>query len=234
MFHEVHIVNSLWGSFSLYRAASQPIRNLPSYKPSHLEGVIILAERQSTTYDPQQTIYSAQHWHLSQDLILRIVYKMWQLPLAEGLCLLPSYLHTFIPTDCVIANTNMQLPSYMLAGLATSVAATKLYVSDYSTAEIPGNVTSFSLSAQPKGSPYLIERISSTQSPTYQPSWLTKNPENDILYLANEFFAGVNGTISTFKTSSDGQLSLVQNILTKNGPVHTSIYNQGKALVSAE
>jgi hypothetical protein len=150
---------------------------------------------------------------------------MWQLPLLANVCLLPSYLRYFIASDC--ANTeNMKLP-LSLAGLTTSVAATNLYVSSYG-----GNITSLKLSALPQGG-YSFETIATINGSAPQPSWLTRDEFTGAIYEVDEVYAGTNSTIASYKASTDGQLTIINRQSTINGPVHTAVYNEGKALVAA-
>jgi hypothetical protein len=151
---------------------------------------------------------------------------MWQLPLVANVCLLPTYIQSFITADCATNRDNMKVTN-ILAGFTSSVAATNLYVSSYG-----GNITSLRLSASPHGG-YTLETTALNDGSAPSPSWLTKDEYNDVIYCVDEALSGGNGSIASYKPSTDGTLTIIDRHATLNGPVSTVVYNEGKALAAA-
>ncbi|KUJ16153.1 YkgB protein [Mollisia scopiformis] len=120
----------------------------------------------------------------------------------------------------------MRFSQITLGGFVTSAAATNLWVSSYG-----GNITSVQLSQSPNGT-YSLKQTSFNDESS-DPSWLTKDQYNDIVYCVDEGFDSPNGTISSYKTSPSGELTLIDRHITISGPVASVPYNGGKALVVA-
>jgi hypothetical protein len=64
-------------------------------------------------------------------------------------------------------------------------------------------------------------------------SWLTKDSYNDVVYCVDEAWGLPNGSITSFKPSANGSLSLFDTESTLASPVATIVYNGGAALVAA-
>jgi len=111
--------------------------------------------------------------------------------------------------------------------MAGTVVATNLYVSSYA-----GTVTSLALTQSSNGS-YDLKAVSVNNGSTDNPSWLTKDENNGIIYLVNEGLTVPNGSIVAFKTSSNGELTEIDRHETISGPVSSIVYNGGKALAVA-
>ncbi|KAE8447697.1 hypothetical protein EG329_010504 [Mollisiaceae sp. DMI_Dod_QoI] len=121
----------------------------------------------------------------------------------------------------------MRLSQLSLGGFVSSALATNLWISSYA-----GNITSVQFTQSPSGA-YSLKAVSTNDGCAPQASWLTKDEYNDAVYCVEEGFAGPNGTISSYKTSASGELTLIDKHSTIDGPVATVIYNGGKALVNA-
>ncbi|ESZ95876.1 hypothetical protein SBOR_3689 [Sclerotinia borealis F-4128] len=102
-----------------------------------------------------------------------------------------------------------------------------LFVSSYI-----GTISTLQLSKFPNGT-YSLNTLSVNNITKDQPSWLHKDPNNDILYCLNEGFNLNNGSISSFKVKDDGSLSLLGNGLTISGPVSSILFDGGKSMAVA-
>jgi Lactonase, 7-bladed beta-propeller len=154
---------------------------------------------------------------------------MWRFRIFKNVALLPSFLRAlgFSQTTLNVPDPNMRFNRLPLGSLATSAVATNLWVSSYT-----GDITSLHLSPLPKGGYSLIEvAINNGSAP--QPSWLTKDECNGVIYCLNEAFSGPNGTIASYKASANGVLTQVDIHNTIIGPVSSVVYNGGKALAVA-
>ncbi|CCU83229.1 unnamed protein product [Blumeria hordei] len=115
------------------------------------------------------------------------------------------------------------LPSFTMV---TTVSSVNLFVASYT-----GSITTLSLTQSTEGQ-YTFSKIATTETPGLHPLWQEKR--GDLIYVCNDNLAAPNGSISSYKASATGQLTLVQQPLsTQPGPVSTVIYNQGKALAAA-
>ncbi|KAH8602447.1 3-carboxymuconate cyclase-like protein-like protein [Bisporella sp. PMI_857] len=106
-------------------------------------------------------------------------------------------------------------------------AATRLFVSSYD-----GNITTLDLSHNYHGFHALKSVAVNSVTGSY-PSWITLDAKNQLLYVVDEAWPSQNGSVTSYKISSDGKLSAIANQTTLNGPVHALIYNDGKALALA-
>ncbi|KAH8795096.1 3-carboxymuconate cyclase-like protein-like protein [Hyaloscypha sp. PMI_1271] len=125
----------------------------------------------------------------------------------------------------------MRFQHVAAAGLTTSAVAVNLFVSSYS-----GIVTSLQLAPSAQGpgiGGYVLTTTASNNGSGPQPSWLTKDPYNNVIYCVDEAFSTPNGTMTAYTTSKSGTLSLIDTQATVVGPVSTVIYNEGKALAAA-
>jgi hypothetical protein len=129
---------------------------------------------------------------------------------------LPSALYQFI--------MRASLP---LSGLVTSAAAVNLYVSSYA-----GTITSLQLNQASNGS-YSLAQIAVNTGSAPNPSWLTKDEYNDVVYCADEGLTVPNGTLASYKTSASGELSQIDRHSVISGPVSSVVYNGGKGLAMA-
>jgi 6-phosphogluconolactonase (cycloisomerase 2 family) len=148
---------------------------------------------------------------------------MWQVPILSSASLY-SLLYSF--TSSVSPPTAMRL-SLPLSGLVTSAVATNLYVSSYS-----GTITSLQLTPSPDGS-YSLRQVAVNNGSEPNPSWLTKDHYNDVIYCVDEGLTIPNGSLSSYRTSRSGVLTQIDRHTVISGPVSSVVYNGGKALAVA-
>lgn len=129
----------------------------------------------------------------------------------------------------------MLLTYALLAGCASAANAANLIVSSYN-----GNITTFELSSAESttqgctsNSAYELKEISTLNTTTQSPSWLTFNHQNQVLYLMDEAMSSGDGTVVSYKVQSNGSLSEVQRVKALAGGVHGHFYNSGTALAVA-
>ncbi|KIN00255.1 hypothetical protein OIDMADRAFT_125399 [Oidiodendron maius Zn] len=118
-------------------------------------------------------------------------------------------------------------PSLPLSGLVTSVAAVNLYVSSYA-----GTITSLQLTQDTNGS-YSLSQVAVNEDSAPNPSWLTKDEYNDIIYCVDEGLTVPNGSLASYKTSPSGELTKIDRHTVISGPVSSVVYNGGKGLALA-
>jgi 6-phosphogluconolactonase (cycloisomerase 2 family) len=116
-----------------------------------------------------------------------------------------------------------------LGSLVTSGLATNLYVSSYA-----GTITSLHLNQGRDGS-FSLKEVAVNNGSQPNPSWLTKDEYNDVVYCVDEELAStaLNGSLASYKTSNSGQLTQIDRHSVINGPVSSVVYNGGKALALA-
>ncbi|KAL4879032.1 Lactonase, 7-bladed beta-propeller-domain-containing protein [Aspergillus karnatakaensis] len=96
--------------------------------------------------------------------------------------------------------------------------ASHLYAASYA-----GTVTSLGLSKYSNSS-YQLSTLSQTTDCGPSPSWLMLDGENNILYCLDEGIDHPNGTLTSFKTFSNGTLSKLNQHATIPGPVASAFY----------
>ncbi|KAF2841654.1 YkgB protein [Patellaria atrata CBS 101060] len=97
--------------------------------------------------------------------------------------------------------------------------AVNLYAASYS-----GTLTSFELTKDRNGSyAFLQKQILNLGRRT--PAWLTLDSSNGILYVANEGLTSRNGSLLSYKTSKEGNLTQIQELQTFWGPVDITLGN---------
>jgi hypothetical protein len=121
----------------------------------------------------------------------------------------------------------MRLQYLSLSGLATTSAATNLWVSSYA-----GTITSLQLNALPAGG-YAINSTGVNTGCGGSASWLTKDEINDVVYCVDEGLTTPNGSLSSFKIETSGALTPIDKHDSIPGPVSSVVYNGGKALAAA-
>lgn len=126
----------------------------------------------------------------------------------------------------------------------SSTAATYLYVSSYN-----GNITTLSLTpnigsyatdssqqnpfpqSQPQHWTYTLDVISTFNTSTQSPSWLTLNPYNNILYLIDEATTSGNGTLVSYRINqATGELTELKRRKALQGGVYGTFFADGAAL----
>lgn len=115
----------------------------------------------------------------------------------------------------------MRIPVGAVLMAPSSSVATKLYVASYG-----GEITSLSLTQHVQGS-YNLHKIASTDACASNPSWLTLDKSGDILYCIGEGLASLTGSLTSFKTDSNGSLSKIAEADTILGGVSAVRYGLG-------
>lgn len=148
--------------------------------------------------------------------------KMWQVPILN-FASLQSLWCTLSSSVCPPA-MRLSLP---LSGLVTSAVATNLYVSSYS-----GTITSLELTSSPNGT-YSLRQVAVNDGSEPNPSWLTKDKYNDVIYCVDEGLSVPNGSLASYSTSPSGKLTQIDRHTVISGPVSSVVYNCGKGLALA-
>lgn len=121
----------------------------------------------------------------------------------------------------------MRLQPLSLSGLVTTSLVTNLYVSSYS-----GTISTLELSQNVNGS-YSLSTVAVNTGSSPNPSWLTKDEYNSVVYCVDEGLSVPDGSIASYSTSSSGELTQIDRHSTPNGPVSSIVYNGGKGLAVA-
>jgi len=111
--------------------------------------------------------------------------------------------------------------------LTTSAIATTLYVSSYA-----GTITSLQLSQTASGS-YSLSQVAVNNGSAPNPSWLTLDEFNHVVYCLDEGLTVPNGSIASYSTSKSGELTQIDRHSVISGPVNSVVFNGGKALAAA-
>lgn len=114
--------------------------------------------------------------------------------------------------------------------LVASSSATLLYVSSYA-----GTIETLNLTL-PSGNNSIaaLEAISTSTGCSSSPSWLTLDYPNSILYCTDEGLSTPLGSLSSFRTKSDGSLAQLDQLSVISGPVSAVIYGDaGEGLALA-
>ena len=109
----------------------------------------------------------------------------------------------------------------------TSSLATNLYVSSYA-----GTITSLQLNQERDGA-FSLTEVAVNNGSYPNPSWLTKDEHNAVVYCVDEGLTVPNGSLASYKTSKSGELTEIDRHSVINGPVSSVVYNGGKALALA-
>ncbi|PSS10799.1 hypothetical protein M430DRAFT_108136 [Amorphotheca resinae ATCC 22711] len=104
---------------------------------------------------------------------------------------------------------------------------TNLYVSSYI-----GTITSLQLTRHPDAS-YSLTQVAVNDGSYPNPSWLTRDEHNGVVYCLDEGLTVLDGSLASYKTSASGVLTQIDRHSTINGPVSSVVYNGGKALAVA-
>lgn len=111
----------------------------------------------------------------------------------------------------------MHFPLVVGLLMSSYAMASRLYAASYA-----GTVTELRLSKP--GLNYQLGAVSQTTECGTSPSWLMLDRENDILYCLDEAVDLPNGTLSSFRMSSNGSLATVEQLQTIAGPVSSAFY----------
>jgi 6-phosphogluconolactonase (cycloisomerase 2 family) len=132
----------------------------------------------------------------------------------------------------------MAIQTFLVAALATSASAVKLYVASYADpAKNPlGSVTTLELTlglgSENGSSSATLKNVGTNLECGTQPTWLDKSPGDGKIYCLNEGFTPP-ATLNTLTKNADGSLTSIAKISTIDGPVSTQFYNQNSAVALA-
>ncbi|CAK7211854.1 hypothetical protein SCUCBS95973_001265 [Sporothrix curviconia] len=126
--------------------------------------------------------------------------------------------------------------SALALGLAQPAAAVLVYVTSYSGTLTSLNLTLSAAAASSTTGPRAsIQQLAVNWGCAPQASWLTLDKPNGVLYCLDESFGNPNGSLSSYKTSTNGTLTQLKRVGTPAGPVYATIYGAGgKGLAVAE
>ncbi|KAK5998606.1 putative 6-phosphogluconolactonase -like protein [Cladobotryum mycophilum] len=116
-------------------------------------------------------------------------------------------------------NTHTILSSLLCASSVAS--ASLIYVASYS-----GTVSTLNYTQSTTKSAQLLNPISVSKQCSDNPSWLTLDFPNAVVYCINEGLNTPNGGLTSLKTNSDGSLSKLSQVSTANGPVSGVIFGK--------
>lgn len=160
-------------------------------------------------------------------------FKMWAVPTSNYFGSLPAFLRSLgysilVPLSNACCWIKMRFWHLLpLSSLVTSSLATNLYVSSYA-----GTITSLQLNQERNGA-YSLTQIAVNNGSYPNPSWLTKDEYNDVVYCVDEGLTVPNGSLASYKTSRSGELTQIDRHTVISGPVHSVVYNGGSALAVA-
>lgn len=153
---------------------------------------------------------------------------MWPRSFLACLSSLRSFsITTYTSLSRVFYWLKMRFQIPLLSGAVTSSVATNLYVSSYS-----GTITSLQLGQSANGS-YSLKTVAINNGSEPNPSWLTKDEYNDIVYCVDEGLSVPNGSLASYQTSASGVLTQLDRHTVISGPVSSIVYNGGKAFAVA-
>jgi len=119
--------------------------------------------------------------------------------------------------------------SFLFFFLLRCVISVNLYVASYSGGTWAGNVTTLSLLQRPDGS-YSLDQISTVNTSTNSPSWLTLDRQNNVLYMIDEAVNVSTGTLVSYSTSFTGELREIKRQSALYGGVHATFFASGNGL----
>ncbi|KAF2788616.1 putative isomerase YbhE [Melanomma pulvis-pyrius CBS 109.77] len=126
----------------------------------------------------------------------------------------------------------MAIANLLLATLAGSAAATKLYITSYAPPNATvGAVTTLELS--PGLGQGALKSVAANNECGSAPTWLDDTLGNDVIFCVDEGFQTPNASINTLKINADGSLKSIAKVDTIQGPVSTQFFNKNKALALA-
>lgn len=115
----------------------------------------------------------------------------------------------------------LALATLLLAAGQAATACNLLYVTSYA-----GTITTLNTTAKsPSGGKYpSIKAVASSTGCTASPSWLTLDHADALLYCIDEGLSTPGGSLSSYKTNSDGTLTQLGKVTTAGGPVSGTFY----------
>jgi hypothetical protein len=116
----------------------------------------------------------------------------------------------------------MHLPLLSTVLFAGLTVASRLYAASYD-----GKVTELSLTNN--GANYQLLGRTQTNGCGASPSWLMVDRVHDIIYCLDEAVDGLNGTLTSFRASLNGSLTVVEQLQTIIGPVASAVYMPANA-----
>lgn len=132
----------------------------------------------------------------------------------------------------------MAVQSLLLAALASTASAVRLYVTSYSADNSTlGAVTTLELSPGlgegPGANAAALKTLSTNTECGSAPTWLDTSPNDGKIYCLDEGFKTPNASINTLTVNADGSLKSVAKVDTIQGPVSTQFYNNNTAVALA-
>ncbi|KAL4930276.1 Lactonase, 7-bladed beta-propeller-domain-containing protein [Aspergillus undulatus] len=116
----------------------------------------------------------------------------------------------------------MHLPLFTALLFGGSAIASRLYAASYD-----GEVTELGFSES--GTNSRLTSLSQTAECGTSPSWLMQDEDNDILYCLDEGVDLPNGTLTSFKSTSNSSFAKVDQHQTISGPVSSAFYTPANA-----
>jgi 6-phosphogluconolactonase (cycloisomerase 2 family) len=126
----------------------------------------------------------------------------------------------------------MSLKTFLMAGLATSVSATKLLVSGYGAgAPVNGSVLTLELSTDKSS----LKTVSDFTKMGPQPTWLDTDlyKSGMVLGLDEAWATEKTGGLYSLKKGTDGTFNVAGFATVLGGPVSTQFYNNNTAVAIA-
>lgn len=130
----------------------------------------------------------------------------------------------------------MAMNNLLLAALASSASAVRLFASNYAPPNSSlGSVSTLDFApglGQGENSASL-KSVSASQECGSEPTWLDRTQGGDLIYCVDEGWLTPNASLNTLRISPNGSLKRVAKLDTIQGPVATQFYNKGAALALA-
>ncbi|OQD83236.1 hypothetical protein PENANT_c017G01772 [Penicillium antarcticum] len=111
----------------------------------------------------------------------------------------------------------MRLVLLSTALYSANSVATHIYAASYA-----GSVTT--LSPQSKNGNYSLSTVAQTNDCGISPSWLMLDSDHSLMLCLNEGIGATNGSLTSFRTNSNGSLTTLDILETMTGPVMSAIY----------
>lgn len=128
----------------------------------------------------------------------------------------------------------MSLNTLLLAGLASTVSAVRLYATTYAgpNAQL-GTVQSLDFVPGLAKNAGQLKALSQNTECGSAPTWLDHTLGGNLLYCVDEGWQTPNASINTLTINADGSLKRIAELPIIQGPVSTQFYNGNKALALA-
>jgi 6-phosphogluconolactonase (cycloisomerase 2 family) len=77
---------------------------------------------------------------------------------------------------------------------------------------------------------YSLDVVASTTACSPNPSWISLDPDRNVLYCTEPGVAGPNGTLVSLSIQPDGGLSFLDSVQTPIGAAYSGLYDDNQAL----